>query len=113
MLAADERRDALGHRRVERRQRLVNAGVGIEDDALGPPFVVGSAGNGVLEKMRERAVADVVEERGGERVAGAIARDLVPKRELAVDGAEAGEEQLHDERRAESVGEAGVLGPGK
>ena len=113
MATVDERRDALRHRGVELFEGLVNAGRRIEDDALGPHFVLRRAGQDVLEEVREGAVADVVEHRGGERVAGAVGRELLPVRELAVDGAEARHQELHDEGGAERVGEAGVLGAGE
>ena len=79
VLAADERRDARRHRRVDSREDLVHAGRRVEDDALGPRLVVRRPGDGVLEEVRERAVADVVEERGGERVARAVGRDAAAR----------------------------------
>ena len=91
----------------------MHAGRRVEDDALGPRLVVRRARDRVLEEVRERAVADVVEERGGEGVARALGRDLLPEREVAVDRAEAREEQLHHERGADGVREARVLGAGE
>src|SRR5687768_15899664 len=60
--------------------------------------------------MRERPMSRVVKERGSERILRAIARHLLPERELAVDRAKPREEQLHDVARADGVGEARMLG---
>src|SRR4051812_34935163 len=54
-----------------------------------------------------------MKERRCQRVARAIARDLMPKRKVSMDRAEAREEQLHHERRTDGVREARVLRPRK
>jgi hypothetical protein len=67
----------------------------------------------LLEEVRERPVPDVMEERGGQRVPRSLARDPLPKWEIAVDLAEAREEELHHVGGADRVGEARVLGARK
>ena len=56
---------------------------------------------------------DVVEERRGEGVLRVHLGDSLLGRELGVDGAEAREEELHHEGRADRVSEARVLRAGK
>src|SRR6202035_5912943 len=90
-------------------EHLVHAGRRIEDDLLGPFLVMRRAGDRVLEQVRQRTVACVVEEGCGERVLRTLARDLLPERELAVDLAETREQELHDMRGADRVRESRVL----
>ena len=113
VLAADERGDARGHLRIEPREHLVHPGRRVEHDALGPRLVVRRPGDGVLEQVRERTVPDVVEERRRERVARALLVTRCQNGSAAVDRAEPREQELHHERRADGVGEARVLRPGK
>jgi hypothetical protein len=67
----------------------------------------------MLEEVRQRAVPDVVQERGRESLARTVARDPLRLGQAAADRAQAREQELHDEGGAESVGEARVLRTGE
>jgi hypothetical protein len=85
----------------------------VENDALRPDFVTRRPGDGVLEQVGEGPVPHVVQERRSQRITRPAGRDLLPERQVVMNGAKPCEEQLHDERGAERVRESGVLGPGE
>ena len=66
-------------------------------------------GQDLLEEMRERPVAEVVEQRRGERFACALRRDALPERKLVLNVSQARDEALHHERRADGVRKSRVV----
>src|SRR5258708_30910612 len=63
--------------------------------------------------MGKGPMPDVVKERRGKRIARAVARHLMPKRQLSMNRTKSREKKLHHERRAERMREPRVLGPWK
>src|SRR5206468_2015516 len=83
------------------------------DDARAPFLVRRRADERVLEEMRERAVSDVVQEGGGQRLLGDLVADAVLREQVSVDVAQARDEALHHVGAADGVRETGVLGAGE
>jgi hypothetical protein len=60
--------------------------------------------------MREGPVADVVQQRGGQRVSGSLGGEPLPERQLVVQRAEPADQARHDEGGADGMRETGVVG---
>jgi hypothetical protein len=62
--------------------------------------------------MGKWAVPNVVEQGGGQRVAGSLGGHPLPIRQIVVNGAETGEQPSHHVCRPERMGKSGVVRPG-
>ncbi len=81
----------------------------VQDDPQGPFLVTTASGQYLLEQVREGAVAEVVQKRRSQRLAGPFGRDPLPKREDFMNRAEPRKELAHHERGADGVGKSRVI----
>ena len=81
----------------------MNLAFGVGEDADGPVLVAAARRKDLLEEVRKWAVPEIVEERRGEGLAGALRRHALPVRKLVLDIAKPRDESLHHERRADGV----------
>jgi len=109
VLACHEIGDAPREAGIIRGEHAVDLARGVEQDARGPRFVMCGAGHRRFEEVRERAVTDVVQEGGRDRVACTLAGHALPEGQIAIDLSEPREEELHHVRGPDRMREPGVL----
>ena len=108
-----QRRDPRRQPRIMGGEDFAHFRVSVENDPRAPFLVRRGARHGVFEQMRQRAVADVVQESRSERLARGLLGEPVARSQVALDGAQALDEAIHHMSAADRVCESRVLGPRK
>ena len=111
-LAVDQAVDLVRHRRVDRRQRLVDLAVGVEEDPRGPQLVPRHPRDHRLKGVAVGPVPEVVEERRGEGDHRVLVVDPIVGRDVLGEGGDPVEVAAHHVGGADRVGEARVLTAG-
>ncbi len=113
MGAREQIGDPLGGPGAQGLERAVDLRRRVAEDVAGPGLVVPRVGHHVLEEVAERAVAEVVQERGGDGLAAGLAVEPELGGELPLDAHDAPQEPGHHVGCADGVSEAGMLGTGE
>src|SRR5690606_27861422 len=111
MASAHQIDDALRKRGVEAHEDAMHLGRWVEHEPERPFLVPSGLRERLFEEVRERTVAEIVQERGRQGLPRALRRDPLFLGKLGVDGAQAAEQTGHHVGRPERVREARVIGP--